>query len=303
MAPETKHSVEEFVKKFNFDKCVFDLLKSIEQDNEKIKDLVIAKYLESFISDEEDEEILNYFINNSVFSAATVANPATSVVTEFLYAQPKQLHFIDQYFFESKGGKAINSRLAKVEENIFELIETIQKTKKKKILIANLGGGPNRDICNVLSKYYQNNDNIEVISIDKDKMAIKRGQRIAKVGKVDDKIEFIENSFMRYRPKKKFDLVVLVGVLCGLPSDICIKILKNTQKIINKGGYIITSNASPKMLEDDPFTYFIMDKITGWKLIFKPEKILQEILKKSGFKWQKSFTDDFGFHIMPIGLK
>ena len=54
MAIEAKHSVEEFVKKFNFDKCVFDLLKFIEQDNEKIKDLVIAKYLESFISDEEE---------------------------------------------------------------------------------------------------------------------------------------------------------------------------------------------------------------------------------------------------------
>ena len=29
MAIEAKHSVEEFVKKFNFDKCVFDLLKFI----------------------------------------------------------------------------------------------------------------------------------------------------------------------------------------------------------------------------------------------------------------------------------
>ena len=65
----------------------------------------------------------------------------------------------------------------------------------------------------------------------------------------------------------------------------------------------MTSNAAPEMLEKDPFTYFIMDKITGWELIFKSEKTLQEIIKKSGFKWQRSFTDDFGFHIMPIGLK
>ncbi len=303
MATEIRYSVDEFVKKFNFDKCVFDLLKSIEQDNERIKNIVIHKYLGNVISESEEEDVLNYFINNSVFSAATVANPATSVVTEFLYARPKQLHFIDQYFFESKGGKAINSRLARVEENIFELIETIQKTKKGKIMIANLGGGPNRDICNVLSNHYQGNENIQVISVDKDKMAIKRGKRIAKTAKIENQIEFIQNSFTRYRPKKKFDLIILVGILCGLPPEVCIKILKNTRKFLNKSGYIMTSNAAPEMLEKDPFTYFIMDKITGWELIFKSEKTLQEIIKKSGFKWQRSFTDDFGFHIMPIGLK
>lgn len=296
--------IKEFVEKFNFDKCVFDLLKSIEEDNERIKNLIINKYLEISISDREEEEILNYFINNSVFSAATAANPATSVVTEFLYARPKQIHFIDQYFFESKGGKAINSRLSCVEKNIHELIEVqLQKKKKGKVTIANLGGGLGRDICNVLTRYYKDSKDIETVVVDKDKMALKRGKRIAKIENVEDKIDFIENSFMRYKPSKKFDIIILVGILCGLPQDICIKILKNAQKMLNKGGYIVTSNVSPKMLEEDPFTYFIMEKITGWKLIFKTEENLKEIIKKSGLKWQKNFTDEFGFHIMPIGLK
>lgn len=296
--------IKEFVEKFNFDKCVFDLLKSIEEDNERIKNLIINKYLEISISDREEEEILNYFINNSVFSAATAANPATSVVTEFLYARPKQIHFIDQYFFESKGGKAINSRLSCVEKNIHELIEVqLQKKKKGKVTIANLGGGLGRDICNVLTRYYKDSKDIETVVVDKDKMALKRGKRIAKIENVEDKIDFIENSFMRYKPSKKFDIIILVGILCGLPQDICIKILKNAQKMLNKGGYIMTSNVSPKMLEEDPFTYFIMEKITGWKLIFKTEENLKEIIKKSGLKWQKNFTDEFGFHIMPIGLK
>jgi 2-polyprenyl-3-methyl-5-hydroxy-6-metoxy-1,4-benzoquinol methylase len=296
--------IQEFVKKFNFDECVFNLLKSIEQDNKRIKDIIINKYLENPISSNEEEYLLNYFINNSVFSAATVANPATSVVTEFLYAQPEQIHFIDQYFFESKGGKAINSRLFCVEKNIHELIETqLQKIKKRKVLIANLGGGLGRDVCNILSKYYQDNENIETVVVDKDKVALKRGKRIAEAGGVKDKIEFIENSFMRYKPSKKFDIIILVGVLCGLPQDVCVRILKNTRKMLNNGGYIMTSNASIKMLEEDPFTYFIMEKITGWKIVFKTEEDLKEIIKKAGFKWQKSFTDDFGFHIMPIGLK
>jgi hypothetical protein len=54
------------------------------------------------------------------------------------------------------------------------------------------------------------------------------------------------------------------------------------------------------MLEDDPFTYFIMN-IMGWRLIFKEEALLKEIFEKAGFKWQRSFTDDYGFHNMGIG--
>lgn len=296
-----KYSVEEFVKKLNFEDCVLDLLKAIEADNAAIKDIIIHKYQGNEISFPNEELLLNYFINNSVFSAATAANPATSVVTEFLYDRPKQPLFIDQYFFKSKGGKAVYSRLLRVEQNLYDLTE--QYLKKGKVLIGNLGGGPSRDISDVFSKYYQKNENILAINIDKDRMATKRGKWMAEAGGVRNKIEFLDISFMRYKPKKKFNIIVLVGVLCGLPPEICVLVLKNAKNMLAKGGCIMASNVSPKMLEDDPFTYFIMEKITEWKLIFKSEETLKEIFKKAGLRWQKSFTDDYGFHIMPIGTK
>ena len=296
-----KYSVKEFVKKFGFDNCVLELLNFIEKDNKTIKDIIINKYLEKTISEVQEEELFNYFINNSVFSAATAANPATSVVTEFLYTKPKQISFIDNYFLKSQGGDAIYSRFKHVEKNIHQLIE--ERSKKGKILIGNFGGGPSRDISNIFSKYYHDNNNILAINIDKDKTAIKRGQRIAKILNVEDKIKFLETSFMRYKPKEKFDIIILVGVLCGLPSESCVMVLKKIYKCLKENGCVIASNATPKMLEKDPFTYFIMDKITNWKLVFKKEETLKEIFKKSGFNWERSFTDDYGFHCMGIGKK
>lgn len=108
---------------------------------------------------------------------------------------------------------------------------------------------------------------------------------------------------MRYNPKEKFDIIILVGVLCGLPPESCVMVLKKAHKHLKENGCIIVSNVSPKMLEKDPFTYFIMEKITNWKLIFKEEELLKDIFKKSGFNWEKSFTDDYGFHYMGIGKK
>lgn len=123
----SNYPVKEFVKKFNFDDCVFELLNSIEKDNKEIKDIVINKYLGNYISEEQEEDVFNYFVNNSVFSAATAANPATSTVTEFLYLRPNQMSFIDQYFFKSQGGSAIHSRIKHVEEKLYQLIEEYLK--------------------------------------------------------------------------------------------------------------------------------------------------------------------------------
>ncbi|MDD5568814.1 MAG: hypothetical protein PHG23_00105 [Candidatus Pacebacteria bacterium] len=295
------YSVKEFVEKLNFDECVFDLLKFIEKDNKKVKDFLITKYLGASLPANTEEYVLEYFINNSVFSAATMANPATSIVTELLYVRPNLNHPIDKYFLASKSGKAIRSRIEKVEENIHSLIEKYFE-KNEKVLIGNVGGGPSRDISDVFSKYYVDNDNIDAVSIDRDGFSIKRGKLLAKIGNVENKIDFLGINFMKHKPKKKFDIILLVGVLCGLPSETCVLVLKNTKRMLARGGCIMASNVTPKMLEDDPFTYFLMEKILNWKLIFKEEELLKNIFRKSGLKWQQNFTDEYGFHNMGIGI-
>lgn len=287
-------------KEINYNEIISQLLSSLEKDNIAIKNSLLDSYLGKPVSIEMEEEIYKYFFTHSVVSTATMANPGTSLITEFLYEGPSSSFFpIDDYFLQSKGGSAIKERLLAVEKNLPKIIEGYRS--RGKVLIGNFGSGPGRDIIDIFSDYYQADRSIRSIYIDRDIAALKRGKRMAKIKKVDHLIDFIEGNFLKQKPKEKFDIVLLIGVLCGLKSDTCIKVLKAVRRFIKKGGTIVASNVSNKMLEEDPFTYFLMEWVGNWRLVFKDEKELKRIFEKAGYKWKGSFTDSYGFHTMGIG--
>jgi len=235
-----------------------------------------------------------------VFSAATTANPATSIITELLYDGEK-LNLpspIDEYFLLSKAGRSIKERLKAVKEELPKIIEEYRRKRKdKKVLIGNLGSGPGRDVIEVLASHYFNISDVRAIHIDKDGFALERGKLMAQIKKVNHLIEFVKGNFLKYKPSKKFDIILLIGILCSLDFGTCVIILKKVKKFLKKDGCLIVSNVSKKMLEEDPFTYHLMS-LGNWKMVFKDEK---EIFRKAGYKVKRYFTDSYGFHIMCIG--
>lgn len=94
-------------KKFEFNKTVTQLLNVFEKGDKEIKDFLINSYKGLPVSPEITEKFYNYFISHSVFSAATVANPSTSIITELLYDGIEKLNLsspIDAIFFAQKLG-------------------------------------------------------------------------------------------------------------------------------------------------------------------------------------------------------
>jgi len=139
------------------------------------------------------ETFYNFFISRSVFSAATVANPSTSVITELLYEEAEKLNLpspIDQYFLKSKAGKSLKTRLEVIKKELFKMIEEYRK--KGEVLIGNLGSGPGRDVIDVLASHYRDVSDVRALHIDKDKFALERGKRLAKIKGVDHLIDFVE---------------------------------------------------------------------------------------------------------------
>jgi len=239
---------EEKTAKFTED--ALQLLEILGGENQKIKNFLINSYKSLPVSLETKEEFYNYFITHSVFSAATAANPASSVITELLYEGKEKLNLpspIDQYFLRSKAGRSIKARLNAVEEELPKIIEEYRR--KGKVLIGNLGSGPGRDVINVFSAYYQNTPGIEAIHVDKDKLALERGKRMAKIKQVSHLIKFVEENFLKYKPEEKFDIVLLIGMLCPLDFHLCVMILKKIKRLFKKGGCLLASNVSKKMLE------------------------------------------------------
>jgi len=293
--------MENFEKKFEFDEAAIQLFKALEKENSQVKDCLIRSYKGLPVSLQMKEDSYNYFITHSIISLAIMANPGSSIITEILYDGLPSPSSLDNFILQSKSGKAIKSRLIAIEKEFPRIIEDYRNRNRGEVLIGNLGSGPGRDIINVLSTNYRNVSNVRAVNIDKDLVALRRGRRMAIVKGVDHLIDFVEGNFLKYKPNQKFDIILLVGILCPLKIEACINLLKVTRKLLKKEGCLLVSNVSKRMLEKDPFTYFLMSQVGNWKLVFKTEEELKQIYKKAGYNWKEYFTDSYGFHIIGVG--
>jgi SAM-dependent methyltransferase len=267
--------------------------------NEEVKEFLVNNYQGKSFGQEREEEVYRYIVNNSVFFASMAAQHGSSVITEFLYEGIEPRSVFDEYALSSKAGRAIKARLLAMEKELPKIIDEYRA--KGNVLIANLGSGPGRDMIDVLAEKYKDASDIKVVSIDKDMTALRRGKRMAEIRKVGHLIDFVQASFTRYEPKEKFDILILVGVLCPLKTEVCIELLRTVRNLLKPGGCLIASNVAKPMLQEDPFACYIMNFVADWKFVYKDENELKSIFEKSGFNWKRSFSDEFGFHIMGIG--
>jgi len=294
---EQLHSMDEILK---LDGAANKLLKAVEEKDPLMKNFLVSRFKGLPFDPAVEERTYNHMLEISAILSAMASNPGTSVFTEFLYNGISSPLPGDNYVLESRAGRAVRSRLEFVETNLFDIFQK-KLQEKKRLLIGNFGSGPGRDTINVLFRHYKGRSDLKAIHIDRDKAAINRGMVMAKNRGLGKSVEFSCQSFMRYLPEEKFDIVVLVGVLCSLNFETCVNVLSAVKKTIKTGGLIIASNATPRMKADDPFAYFLMNWLADWKLEFKNAEIMKQIFEKSGYEWQGSFTEKFGFHLMGIG--
>lgn len=277
--------------------CLFNALE--KKGEAKVKDFLIKDFKGLPVSKEDEEYAFNYFINNSVILSATVANYGTSVTTEFLYDGLASPSLIDNYFLQCEAGRALKSRLITIKEQLNKIINEYSR-KNGKILIGNFGSGPGRDVINVLSSCH-NNGNIKAIHIDKDVNSLKRGKRMAMNMGVGQHIEFVKESFLKYETEKKFDIILLIGIICPLNIENSVVVLQKIKKFLKEDGVIIASTATKKMGAEDPFTYYLMKWAADWEMFFKDEADLKKIYENAGYQWKGQFTEPLGFHMMGMG--
>jgi len=286
-----------------YSKEAIQLLNVLKRDDPRVWQFVIDSFQGLPTSFELEEEARSYFSANSSISAAVITNPGSSVISEILYDQRPTLSFIDTYFLQSKAGRSVLARLIAVEEKLLEIIENY-RTQKQEIMIGNLGSGPGRDIINILATHYRDTNDVRVVNIDVDEMALRRGEKVAQSKRVDHLIQFRRADFLRYsrHNSRMFDILLLIGVICPLDMVICTSYLQVIKRLLKPNGCLVASNVSKKMLEEDPFTYHIMSRLGNWTMSFKDEAEMQKIFEEGGYTWRGYFTDEYGFHIMGIGI-
>jgi SAM-dependent methyltransferase len=289
---------ENLLEDLKLDEAAIQLLKDLEKENSKVREFLIKSYKGLPVSPEMKKEAYDYFISHSVIITAMAANRGSSVITEFLYDRFNSFSSIDKYVLSCKTGKAVKSRLIAIEEKLPSIIK--EYSRKGSVLIGNLGSGPGRDIIDVLYNC-RNIPNVKAVHIDKDDVALERGKIMAKSKDVDHLIEFAQANLLKYETSNKFDILLLIGILCPLDAETCINILKTIKKLLKKDGCLIASNATKKMQQEDPFAGFIMDWTADWNFVFKDEEELKQIFEKAGYAWKTGFRDSYGFHLMGVG--
>jgi SAM-dependent methyltransferase len=276
------------------------LLKILGRENPVVKEFVLRSFQGLPTSLEAEEETWKYFAANSAISTAVLTSPGSSMVTEILYERRHSHSYIDEYFLRSKAGKAVAARLKTVKKILSDILTQYQNDG---VTIANLGSGPGRDVIDVLATHRYNELKVKAVNIDIDEMALKRGQKLARIKKVEHLVKFIRANFLHYarRYSQEYDIVLLVGVLCPLDTVTCTLYLQLIRNLLKPNGYLIASNVSTKMMEEDPFTYHLMARIGNWEMKFKTPEELRKIFQEAGYKWKKWVTDKYGFHIIGIG--
>ena len=294
-------------------KLAQELIKWIRTRDRKVADFLVEAYTckRSSVDLAMLERTVSFLTANSAIAAAVMASPGSSIISELLYDQEYTDSVIDQYFYSSPGGEAVKGRLIAMQEHLPVIMEKYIK-EKGEVTVGSLGSGPGRYIINSIlnlrlnlrEKGYLNS--IKAHCFDIDENAIRRGKRNASIYGVAEDVRFrrtdMQGNVVAYY-HNKFDILVLKGILCPYENSGCRMVLDHAKVMLKPGGTIIASNVSKKMVQDDPFTCFIMNEIVNWVMIYKDENELKSMFEDTGLKWEGSFTDHLGFHIMGIGKR
>lgn len=238
------------------------------------------------------DETIKYFEENSPISSILMADPGSHEMLELIYTGENIHGEIDNYFYNCLAGQALRNRLSCITNKL----NTFCKDNFLNIL--NLGCGTARDTIGLKNK------TINAYCVDVSTDALEIGISLSRQHNMNN-IKFIHKS-MTELPKSYYgiaDIVLLIGIFCSLDDRVCSIILKKIKKYLKPGAIVIASNVSEKMLQEDPFTAFLLEKIIGWKLVYKTPERLKKIFEHAGFNWIENelfYDEPYQFHMMGV---
>lgn len=252
------------------------------------KDRKLAK-LKEFFALPETSVVTSHIINHK---------PSSHKALEPLYNK-RPVRLVDQYFYDCPAGDAIPDRLNVVVANLPYWIRKAGENKDViKIIVP--GSGPAQDIIRILVENPDLQDKVEAYCIDNEPCAIELGEKLAREAGIADKVRYIKGDLMEV-DYHDMDLALLVGIICPLPNKVSAMVIGRVASYCRKDGFVVVSAVLQKMLIEDPVTCFVMDFI-GWKLHYKREEDMVEVIAKAGLTWRSSFQDPKSkYHRIVIG--
>ncbi|MDZ7700106.1 MAG: hypothetical protein U5R49_25325 [Deltaproteobacteria bacterium] len=219
---------------------------------------------------------------------------------EFAQGIPRHNMELDKKVLAMSQGDSLRRRHLALSYAILPSVITELTNKMNcPIRIKNLGSGVGLDVINAVRNVDGRVD--YAWQYDINGAAIRLGETITNFLENENEIP---RSVIRYSPesflasREPADLVVMVGVICGLNDRAALTTLKLAHRILGGGGRIVVTSSNENMLDRDPLGSFIIqhigsahDPFHGWGLNCRSRETMYRLLEKAGFTQVQLFDD------------
>lgn len=187
----------------------------------------------------------------------------------FKKSQKKEFVNWDNYFHQHSAPQAVRNR------KDFFVAEISRHLRNRPISLLNVASGPGRDL-NEIYEQLESPNNLTTTCVDLDERAIQYAKTVC--GNYLQQIEFVHKNILRYKTRKKFDVIWSAGLFDYFNDKAFILALKMFQCWLAPEGEIIVGNFSTY----NPSRAY-MEIFGEWYLIHRSFDELIRLSKEAGF--------------------
>jgi len=269
---------------------------------------VAGIFKEGFLSGLPGSEIENwnkvasYFYNNSSMIREITEDPGTFRMLEKIYTRRELVTPLDYMLYYSLSADALRNRLNAVIRFTTAYLRSKVHASTEQLLVLNLGAGTGRDTIEVCRNDPLIAEKTDIHCIDLDSEALAVGVRIASSRGLGN-IRYFQKNITRLNYRKEADYGLLIGILCPLEFDHCVRLLKIMKRYFKPGAPVVAACVLDEMLKKDLFTAYILREIAGWNLCFRKPEDVQRMFEEAGYRYGGVFYDvPTRFYSIGIGL-
>ena len=248
------------------------------------------------------DKVVNYFYNNSPIIREITKDPGTFRMLKKIYTGRELQTPLDYALYYSLSSDALRNRLDAVIRFTTAYLRSRVHVSSERLLVLNLGAGTGRDTTEVCKKDPLIAEKTEIHCIDLDSEALAVGIRMATSRHLNN-IRFFQKNISRLNYRKEVDYGLLIGILCPVEFDHCVRFLKIIRRYFKPGAPLIAACVLEEMLKKDLFTAYLLREIAGWNLCFRKPDDVRKMFEEAGYGHGGVFYDvPTKFYAIGIGL-
>lgn len=241
--------------------------------------------------------VRDFLIKNSLICHEVGSgNPASDKICRVVYSD-SYLGWgpIDEWISRGLGGKALFHRLPIVSKLLADNLTTILSSKvlgTSRFKIKDLGAGSGSYAFKTLGDLRNHKFPIATVDwecIDCSDEALQFGKERVKEDGFSESVSFTKANFMSSESfpaeSDQADLIILVGVLCGMTKEDAVKCLQKIKPHAKEGGKIIAATLLVESYKEDPRVYQLLAKL-GWHLRPKTKSEVRDVFHRAGYEIQ-----------------